>query len=98
MLGELENDVTRLKQAVEAYQAALLEWTRERVPIKWAGTQTNLGTALRMLGEHESDLTRLGQAVEAYQAALLEFTRERAPFNWAGTQNNLGTALQGKRK
>jgi len=30
----------------EAYRAALEEWTFERVPLRWAATQNNLGTAL----------------------------------------------------
>jgi len=36
----------RLEEAVAAYQAALEEWTRERVPLDWAGIQNNLGNAL----------------------------------------------------
>jgi len=33
-------------EAVTAYHAALEEWTRERAPLDWAGTQNNLGNAL----------------------------------------------------
>ena len=33
-------------QGLAAYRAALEEWTRERVPLDWAMTQNNLGTAL----------------------------------------------------
>ena len=43
-----------LQEAVDAYRAALQEWTRERVPLDWATTQNNLGTALWRLGERES--------------------------------------------
>ena len=46
-LGEREAGTERLEAAVDAYQQALLERTRERVPLDWAGTQNNLGTALR---------------------------------------------------
>ena len=45
---------------------------RERVPLDWATTQNNLGTALRRLGERESGTARLEEAVAAYRAALEE--------------------------
>ncbi|MFO0991261.1 MAG: tetratricopeptide repeat protein [Hyphomicrobiales bacterium] len=67
--------------------------TRERVPLDWATTQMNLGTALAILGERESGTARLEQAVRAYEEALAEMTRERVPLDWATTQNNLGLAL-----
>jgi Tetratricopeptide repeat len=60
------------------------------VPLQWAMTQNNLGTALRTLGERESGTERLLQAVDAYRDALKEWTRERVPLQWATTQNNLG--------
>ena len=37
-----------------AYTEALKEYTRERVPLDWAMTQNNLGTALVTLGKRES--------------------------------------------
>ena len=92
-LGERESGTARLEEAVEAYRAALTEWTRERVPLDWAGTQNNLGNALGVLGERESGTARLEEAVAAYRAALTERTRERVPLDWAMTQNNLGIAL-----
>lgn len=46
-LGEREPGTERLEQAVTAYRLALEECTRERVPLEWAKTQTNLGTALQ---------------------------------------------------
>ena len=46
------------------------ERTRERVPLDWATTQNNLGTALRTLGERESGTARLEEAVTAYRDAL----------------------------
>jgi tetratricopeptide (TPR) repeat protein len=72
----------------------LQEWTRERVPLQWATTQNNLGTALWTLGARESGTARLEEAVAAYRDALQEWTRERVPLRWASTQNNLGTALR----
>ena len=52
-LGERESG-TALEEAVAAYRAALLEWTRDSVPLQWAGTQNNLGNAFSTLGERES--------------------------------------------
>jgi tetratricopeptide (TPR) repeat protein len=92
-LGRRESGTARLKQAVEAYRAALEEMTRERVPLDWAETQENLGTALWNLGERESGTARLDEAVAAYRAALEEMTREQVPRDWARTQTNLGGAL-----
>jgi len=76
---------------VAAYRAALEEWTRDRVPLDWAMTQMNLGTALQTLGERESGTARLQEAVAAYRAALEERTRERVPLDWAMSQFNLAT-------
>ena len=92
-LGERERGTELLEQAVAAFEAALEESTRERVPLEWAATQMNLGNALLSLGQRESGTERLEQAVAAYEAALEERTRERVPLNWATTQMNLGTAL-----
>ena len=74
--------------------------TRERVPLDWAATQNNLGTALSALGERESGTAQLEAAVAAYRAALEEWNYERVPLDWATAQNNLGNALRklGKRE
>ena len=82
-----------------AFRLALEERTRERVPLDWAQTQTNVANALQMLGAREmstdiqSGTNRLEEAVEAFRLALEEWTRERVPLHWAATQNNLGVAL-----
>jgi len=62
------------------------------VPLDWAATQNNLGTALFRLGERESGTARLEEAVAAYRAALEEQTRDRVPLAWATTRNNLSAA------
>ena len=92
--GRDKGDNVSLLAAIVAYRAALLEYTRGRVPLDWARTQNNLGNALSTLGERESGTARLDEAVVAYRAALLEWTRERVPLDWAMTQNNLGIVLQ----
>lgn len=93
-IGSQSGESSWLVEAVAAYRAALEEYTRERVPLKWAKTQNNLGGALRVLGERESDTDWLEEAVAACRAALEERTRERVPLEWAGTLNNLGNALK----
>ena len=92
-LGERESSTARLQAAVTAYENALTEWTREKVPLYWAMTQMNLGAALKTLGERESGTARLEAAVTAYENALTEWTREKVPLQWATVQMNLGTAL-----
>ena len=92
-LGAQQGDNSILMEAVAAYRDALQEWPRERVPLRWATTQNNLGNALSTLGERENGTERLEQAVAAYRDALQEWTRERVPLQWAMTQNNLGTSL-----
>ena len=91
--GEQAGDTTRLLEAVTAFRKALTERTRERVPLQWATTQSNLGNALLTIGERENGTTRLDEAVTAFRKALEEYTRERVPLDWAMTQNNLGNAL-----
>ena len=86
-------DNPALREAIAAYRIALGLAPRERVPLQWAGTQNNLGNALRALGDRESGTKRLEEAIVAYRTALEEWTRDRVPLDWATTQNNLGTAL-----
>ena len=63
------------------------------MPLDWAMTQNNLGTALETLGERESGTARLEEAVVAYRQALKEVTSEHVPYYWEGTQRNLDRAL-----
>ena len=48
-LGERESGTERLEQAVAAFTEALKERTRERVPLAWAATRSNLGRAIQLL-------------------------------------------------
>jgi hypothetical protein len=50
-LGERESGTARLTEAVAAYREALQELTRELVPLDWARTQMNLGSALGSASE-----------------------------------------------
>jgi len=91
--GDEFGDNAALRAAIERYRALLTQRPRERVPLQWAMTQSNLGNALWRLGERESGTARLQEAVAAYRAALEVETRERVPLDWAMTQNNLGNVL-----
>ncbi len=92
-MGEREEGTARLEEAVTVYLAALEVRTRDRLPLDWAMTQNNLGSALLRLGEREAVTARLEEAVTAHRAALEVYTRDRLPLDWAMTQNNLGNAL-----
>jgi hypothetical protein len=52
----------------------------ERVPLEWAMTQNNLGSALGTLGQRESGTAQLEEAVAAYNAALTVFVPARADY------------------
>jgi tetratricopeptide (TPR) repeat protein len=99
-LGQREPGTARLEKAVSAYRNALLEWTRERVPLQWAGTQNNLGTALSTLGQREPGIARLEEAVSAYDAALVVFVEagaERYIQVCQANKNRLELVLKGEK-
>jgi hypothetical protein len=77
---------------VAAFREALKEWTRERVPLDWAMTQNNLGTALSALGGRESGTAHLEEAVVAYEAALEIFEQAEASYYVEVTKSNLAHA------
>lgn len=81
--GNEFGDNDALGTAIESYRRLLYLRPRESVPLEWAATQNDLGTALQTLGERESGTARLEEAVFAYRVALQEFTRQRAPLDWA---------------
>ena len=83
-LGERESGTQRLEQSVDAYRAALDEFSRDRGPVLWALTVNSLGIALRVLGEREGGTERLEEAATAYRAVLEERTRERVPVACQG--------------
>ncbi len=92
-LGERQSVTASLEAAIAACRAALEENARSRVPLEWARTQMNLGSALKALGEQESGTARLQEAVTAYREALEENMRSRVPLEWARAQMNLGGAV-----
>jgi hypothetical protein len=75
----------------ETISHAVLERTRERVPLDWAATRNNLGTALETPGQLGDD-DALRRAVAAYQAALDELWRHKAPAYISRIERNLARA------
>ena len=92
--GDELGDNPALIASITTWHLVLAEYPRGRVPLDWAMTQNNLGTALAVLGARESGTARLEEAAAAYRLALMEWTRDRVPLNWAMAQNNLGNALR----
>ncbi|MPN10697.1 hypothetical protein SDC9_157994 [bioreactor metagenome] len=90
----MEGSAGRLQEAVDTYKQALLERTRERVPLDWATTMNNLASALLWLGRMEGSVSILEEAVGTYQQALIEYTQDRAPMDWVGTMDNLNQAQE----
>jgi len=91
-----ENAMARFQQADVAFRAALTELTRDRDPLRWAGIQHNLGTALMKLGERESGergIAWLEKAVAALEAALSIFIKEGAKYNITLTRGNRDRAV-----
>jgi tetratricopeptide (TPR) repeat protein len=97
-LGEREGSTARLHDAISAYRDALLERTRERLPLDWAMTQNNLGNALWKIGERESGTARLEEAVNAFRNALEEWTQERTSYYYSIVQRNIKMTLEMLRK
>jgi tetratricopeptide (TPR) repeat protein len=92
--GDRLGDNAALLRSIGYFRELVLPLApRDRVPLDWAASQHNLGTALQTLGARESGTARLEEAVAAFRLALEETTRDRAPFAWARTQNNLGNAF-----
>ncbi len=68
-LGNRESGTTQLELAVGAYKETLTEWTRERVPLMWAATQNNMGTATRTIGVRSMNSRTICEALGWHLAA-----------------------------
>jgi tetratricopeptide (TPR) repeat protein len=92
-LGDRQNSIERLEEAVAACREALKEHTRERWPLSWAMSQMNLGAALSSIGARESGTARLEDAVAAFREALKELARETGSPRTTFAQIKLADAL-----
>lgn len=69
-VGDVAGRNDALAASIDVYRRALTDAPRERVPLDWARSRNNLGTALWALGQRESGTAHLEEAVTAYCAAL----------------------------
>ena len=67
-LGEREENPALFEQAIAAYENALKEWTRDRMPMAWGMTLANLGVARRTLADLTADIESAEKAVEELEA------------------------------
>jgi hypothetical protein len=72
-MRERESGTGRLKESVAAYRAALMELTREHVPLDWAASFGNQGFALMRLAERTKDASMAQTAVLQIEAAFETF-------------------------
>jgi hypothetical protein len=72
-LGDRDSGTDKLEQAVEAYQQALKERTRDRVPLDWAMTQYNLALTYLTMFEKTAQAAHLDRAQDLLSAAAAEF-------------------------
>ena len=72
-LGARDSGTERLEQAVAAYQQALKEYTRDRVPLDWAMTQYNWAKTELTLFEKTAQAAHLDRAQDLLRAAAAEF-------------------------
>jgi tetratricopeptide (TPR) repeat protein len=87
------------EKALEAYQRALQQLSREEAPVLWAGVWVDIGRAHAELGirsEGQAIHRHLSAAIHAFGRALKVevYTREKQPQGWATTQYHLGNALR----
>ena len=91
----LRRGIEHFEQAAQAFRLALEEWTRDRVPLNWAGAQSALALTLMELARRQGEggTRLLEDAIQAFRLGLEIWTRDRVPLNWAGARYNLGLAL-----
>lgn len=93
--AQSEEALATYREAIVAYNQALKDWSRERMPLEWAWIQQSLGDALLEVAQLEGSISRYEEAFATYREALKERTRQRAPRDWARTQFRLGLAIAG---
>ena len=86
--------------SVAALRFELQVITKESAPLRWAGTQFDLGSALAQLadlynsqGQAKQVADYRSQAAAAFRAVLEVFNRQNNPDQWARAQWALGTIL-----
>lgn len=90
--------VLRLEDAVPAYCEALQEFTRARVPLRWATVQMKLASVYCALFDKGAQPNHLDDALEAIDRALEEYRKAKADFyiEQAGCQREQILGMKGK--
>ncbi|MEL6552170.1 MAG: hypothetical protein AAFQ63_01720 [Cyanobacteria bacterium J06621_11] len=81
-----------LRQAVTAYEQALLGYVPTQQPLDYAAVQNNLGITYWSLAKHAMPVAALKNAIAAYRDALNYRTPDSDPAACAITYNNLALA------
>ncbi len=81
-----------LRQAITAYEQALLGYSPSQRPLDYAAVQNNLGITYWSLAKHEVPVSALKNAIAAYRDALNYRTPDSEPAACAITYNNLALA------
>jgi len=89
---KVEEKIMSIKNAIEAFEAAIKIRTIQRFPIQYAMTQTNIGVAYGMLARVKDKAENCKNAIDSFNKSLNVYTLERFPIQYAYTQNNLGNA------
>ena len=76
MIAERSRDPIKLRQAMDMLSTAADIWNRERDPLKWAETETNLGNAGWLLGLMENKPELLRSSFRRLEAAHAVYADE----------------------
>ncbi|MGA7655241.1 MAG: hypothetical protein WCA96_00455 [Methylocella sp.] len=79
-LGVRESGTVRLEDAVSAYRDALQEFTRARVPLRWATVQMDLASLYCALFDNGAQPKHFDDALEAIDRALEEYRKGNVDF------------------
>lgn len=93
-MGIRKSEPEILRQAEQAYRAALRVATREGFPLDWATIQNNVGYVLQELGNRQAANDLLLKSLECFRGAIEVWTRESTPMYWARAQSNLANSLK----
>ncbi len=91
--GQRARQMPPIREAVEAYRAALSAATDEVPMQSRLDFNLGLGSALLELAEFDKSPDVIEGAAAAYRDALASLSRDEAPAAWAEASYNLGSAL-----
>lgn len=93
LLGDLDGELSRISDGVEAHFAAVEVLSAEHSPMDWARAGASLGAALQALGEASTSERAFEQAVSAYDRATQVLKLQPALALRAVVANNRALCL-----